>query len=130
MGSSIVSGTGKEKGIKGGGDFKATIGADGSTTVNQNATGQATITLPVEKFGATRGPYRNLTNVRFGKDFRLGTGKRLKAFVDVQNVFNSGVPWGGGTNGSGINGLSGSTYGFVTGIVSPRMVRFNLGYTF
>ena len=52
------------------------------------------------------------------------------------NLFNSNVPWstggGAGTTGesAGITDASGPTYGFVTRIVNPRIVRFGVSYEF
>ena len=63
---------------------------------------------------------------------RSGSGgsRKLSLALDAFNAFNSNVAWGGGSNGSGITDASGPTYGYVVGIVTPRVLRFGITYEF
>jgi carboxypeptidase family protein/TonB-dependent receptor-like protein len=90
----------------------------------------ATITFRMEPFGTVRAPARNIVNLRGDKEFKLGGGRKLTMGVDAFNAFNTNVAWGGGSNGSGITDASGPTYGYVVGIVTPRVLRFSIGYQF
>jgi hypothetical protein len=90
----------------------------------------STITVRMEPFGAQRAPARHIVNLRGEKNFRVGDSRRLSLALDAFNAFNSNVPWGGGSNGSGITDASGPTYGFVVGIVTPRVLRFGITYEF
>jgi hypothetical protein len=81
------------------------------------------ITVPVEAFGAQRGPSRHIVNLRASKAFTFG-GRRLSVDVDAFNAFNSNVPW------SGINYQSGPTFGYVTSIVSPRVLQLGVAFEF
>jgi carboxypeptidase family protein len=94
----------------------------------------STITLPMEPYGATRGPARNIVNLRAAKDFKFGGGRKVTMSLDAFNAFNSNVPWGstgsGVVAGTGITDASGPTYGYVVRIVTPRVLRFSVGYEF
>ena len=96
----------------------------------------SSITQRMEPFGAQRGPARHIVNLRFAKDFRFGGSRQIKTSIDAFNAFNTNVPWGGaggpvgGGANSGITDASGSTYGYTVQIVSPRVLRFNVGYEF
>jgi hypothetical protein len=92
------------------------------------------ITIPVEPFGAQRGPSRHIVNLRASKDFPLGGSRKFVIDVDAFNAFNSNVPWGGGSGTGGgttsINYQSGPTFGYVTSIVSPRALQFGASFEF
>ena len=91
------------------------------------------MTLRLEPFGAKRGVMRNIINLRGEKTFRAGGG-RINMGVDAFNAFNTNVAWGstgaGGAAGNGINDASGPTYGYVVRVVTPRVLRFAVGYEF
>ena len=94
----------------------------------------STITLPMEPYGAQRGPKRLLVTMGASKRFRTTRGT-FTADVQAFNLLNSNVPWQqGGNQGTGddagISDVSGPTYGFVTRIVNPRIIRFGLTYEF
>jgi carboxypeptidase family protein len=82
----------------------------------------STATLRLEPYGAEKGPMRSLVNFRASKIFRLGT-RSLQLDVDALNAFNSNTAWI-------TNYLSGPTFGYVTQIVSPRVVRLGVAYEF
>lgn len=92
------------------------------------------ITIPVEPFGAQRGPSRHIVNLRLSKEFPLGGSRRFVIDVDAFNAFNSNVPWGGGSGTGGgttsINYQAGPTFGYVTSIVSPRALQFGVSFEF
>jgi len=105
--------------------FRATDPAGGPAFPSSS-----TITLRVEPFGAHRAPARHIVNLRGEKKFGIGGSKKLSLALDAFNAFNSNVAWGGGSNGSGITDASGRTYGYVVGIVTPRVLRFGITYEF
>jgi len=87
--------------------------------------------MRMEPFGEKRGEVRNILNLRVAKDFKLGAHQTVSAGLDAFNAFNSNVAWGGGGGaGSGITDASGPTYGYVVRIVTPRVLRFTVGYEF
>lgn len=88
-----------------------------------------TITLRMEPFGASRGPSRQIMNLRVGKDFSLGGSRKFSAQIDAFNLFNSNVAWGPGRD-PGISFVSGPTFGFVTRIVSPRVLSLGAVFEF
>ena len=90
-----------------------------------------TITQRMEPFGATRSAARHIVNLRGEKDFRFGVSRKLTLGVDAFNAFNTNVAWGGGGGaGSGITDASGPTYGYVVRLLSPRVLRFGIGFEF
>lgn len=82
----------------------------------------STVTLPLEPFGATRGPVRKYWDLRAGRTFSVGT-RTLDAAVDLLNVINAAAI-------EGLNSASGPTYGQVTLISAPRIVRVSVQYRF
>jgi hypothetical protein len=83
---------------------------------------QNTVTLRLEPYGVTRGPVRKYWDLRAGRTFFLGT-KTFDAAVDLLNVINAAAI-------EGINAASGPTFGQVTSISSPRIVRVGVQYRF
>ena len=88
-----------------------------------------TVTLRMEEFGTVRSRPRHIVNLRGEKEFRFGA-RKARIAIDAFNAFNSNVPWGGGSNGSGITDASGPTYGYVVRIMTPRVLRFGASYEF
>ena len=84
----------------------------------------STVTLRMEPFGASHGPNRTITNLRVSKRFSFHRTSSVSVGIDAFNAFNSNVPWGI-TSDPGISYQSGPTYGYVTQIVPPRVLRFN-----
>jgi hypothetical protein len=88
----------------------------------------STITQRMEKYGASRMPIRNTMNIRVDKEFSLGGNKRFTASVDAFNALNSNAAWA--EQQATVNEQSGPTYGYVTRIVTPRVIRFGAAYRF
>lgn len=76
---------------------------------------QTTVTLRLEPFGASRGPEQRYLDLRLGKTLPLA-GARLLLSFDLLNVLNANVP-------EAIDFTSGPTYGRVTLIPPPRIIR-------
>lgn len=83
---------------------------------------QTTVTLRLEPYGESRGPEQKYVDIRLGKDIALPRS-RLLLSLDVLNVLNTNVP-------EAINFASGPTYGQVTLIPTPRILRFGLQVDF
>jgi hypothetical protein len=82
----------------------------------------STVTLRLEPYGAEQGPLRSLVNFRASKIFKFGT-KNVQIDADALNAFNSNTAW--------IKTyVSGPNYGYVTQIVSPRVLRLGISYEF
>jgi len=82
----------------------------------------STVTVRLEPYGTTVGPARKYWDLRAGRSFEAG-GKRLDFAVDVLNVLNSAAV-------EAINPASGPTFGQITQISTPRLVRLDLQYRF
>jgi hypothetical protein len=78
-------------------------------------------TVPVEPFGAERGPVRSNWNLRASKTLTIRQTRKLSIDVDVLNVLNSNPSWN-------TSYLLGPTYNYITSIQPPRIAR--LGVTF
>lgn len=76
----------------------------------------------VEDPAANRLPTQNLLNFRFEKRQKLWRGRAAFQF-DLFNVTNTNVE-------TGVVIRSGSTFGNVTGIIPPRVVRLGVSYSF
>jgi hypothetical protein len=80
------------------------------------------ITIPVEPFGATEGPVRDLVNLRIA--WRLkGQRGTFRPNLEILNATNSAAPWS-------VTFTSGPRYGFYNNIDTPRVVRFGAIYEF
>lgn len=98
-------------------------------------TSGATITLPMENVGNTRGPSRRVMNLRGGKSFSMPKGQQVQVNFDAFNLFNSNVPWGAirsqvGSGTAQLVDVSGPTYGNALAITGPRVLRFGITYEF
>ena len=82
----------------------------------------------MEPYGAKRLPVRNVLNLRLDKAFKLGGGRKFTAAIDAFNALNSNAAWA--EQQATITEASGPTYGFITRIVTPRILRFSVGYEF
>ncbi|MQA31701.1 MAG: hypothetical protein GEU82_18015 [Luteitalea sp.] len=82
----------------------------------------STATLRLEEPGATRGPVRKYWDVRAGRAFSIGS-HTLDLAVDLLNVINA-------ASIENLNGASGPTFGQVTQISAPRLVRVGVQYRF
>ena len=77
---------------------------------------QSTVTLRLEPFGTSQGPEQKYLDFRIGKNVRLGTGRMLLLSLDLLNALNANAP-------EAITYTSGPTFGQVTLIPTPRIVR-------
>jgi hypothetical protein len=82
----------------------------------------------MEKYGTSRMPVRNTMNIRVDKEFSLGGGKRFQVSMDAFNALNSNAAWA--EQQATVTEQSGPTYGYVTRIVTPRVIRFGAAYSF
>jgi hypothetical protein len=80
------------------------------------------ITLRMEELGAARTKPRRIVNVRGEKEFRFGE-RKARIAIDAFNAFNR-------ADVASIVNASGPTYGFVTRILTPRVLRFGVSYEF
>jgi hypothetical protein len=78
--------------------------------------------LRMEDPAANRLPTQNLLNFRFEKRLKIGGGRAAFQF-DLFNVTNTNVELG-------VTTRSGATFGNVTSIVPPRIVRLGVSYMF
>ena len=83
----------------------------------------ATITLPLEPFGASQLPTLTSVNWRASKRLSLNAKQRLELVVDLFNALNANTV----TTQSVV---SGPTYGAISAIVPPRIVRLGVTYGF
>ncbi|MGE3178659.1 MAG: TonB-dependent receptor [Vicinamibacterales bacterium] len=83
---------------------------------------QTNVTLRLEPYGASRGPEQKYFDLRLGKNVRVANSQ-LMFSLDVLNVLNTNIP-------EAINFTSGPTYGQVTLIPTPRILRFGLQFEF
>jgi hypothetical protein len=83
----------------------------------------ASIKMPLGEFGAERAGVINTVNLRVTKEISLARNGRLALEFNAYNLFNSNSP-------AVVNYASGPTYGYVTAIMAPRIVRFGAKYTF
>ena len=83
----------------------------------------STVTLRLEPYGSQQGSMRSLVNLRLSKTLRFGGGRNLQIDADALNAFNSNTAWVK-------TYVSGPTYGYVTQIVSPRILRLGVAYEF
>ncbi len=81
-----------------------------------------TVTLRLEPFGASREPGLNVLNLRVAKRLSFGT-KRVDFDVDLFNALN-------GNSATAITTASGPTFGDVTVIVPPRVLRLGVTFAF
>jgi hypothetical protein len=82
-----------------------------------------TITMRLDEFGAQEGPAVNTMNLRLSKGFRVSATSKLGLEVNLYNVLNANAA-------TATNYVSGPTYGYVTEILPPRIVRVGLKFDF
>jgi hypothetical protein len=80
-------------------------------------------TLRLEPFGKEKLAAQNILNLRAGKDFAIGGGRRIAIDVDVFNVLNAATP-------TAANFQSGPTFGYVTGVIPARIARLGVRFQF
>jgi hypothetical protein len=93
------------------------------TTTFRSIPQQSTVTLRMEPYGTQQGPTIKVLNMKTSKQFSVGGSRRLELTFEVFNLFNTSAA-------TSTRYLSGPTYGFVTGVVSPRVARFGGSFKF
>jgi hypothetical protein len=88
------------------------------------------VTIRLEPFGSERTPEINTVNLRWLKEFAAGSTRRVGLELAIYNLLNSNVPTPTGTGRAGVNYASGPTYGYITSILDPRIVRFGARFSF
>ena len=91
-----------------------------------NLTGGGTIpsiTVNAEPVGSLRLPNLNTFDMRVSKRFDVGRGRRIEGQINVFNVMNVNTV-------TARTVLSGANYLRATAIMPPRIVDFNVVYTF
>lgn len=116
------------------GNYKLPLHFDVSGTLNvyNGLNGQRTgvfvlpnagsITIPMEPFGSTQGPVRDLLNLRFAWVLK-GRNFMLRPNLEILNATNSAAPWS-------MTFTSGPRYGYYNTIDTPRIARFGVIYEF
>jgi hypothetical protein len=116
------------------GNYKLPLSFDVSGTLNvyNGLNGQRTgvfvlpnagsITIPMEPFGSTQGPVRDLLNLRFAWVLK-GKNYMLRPNLEILNATNSAAPWS-------MTFTSGPRYGYYNTIDTPRIARFGIIYEF
>ena len=90
-----------------------------STFVLPNA---GSITIPMEAYGSTEGPTRDLVNVRLAWVLKRAHST-LRPNLEILNATNSAAPWN-------LTFTSGPRYGYYNTIDTPRVLRAGLIYEF
>ena len=121
---STVSGTYRIPGdVQFSGFLQAKSGAQGERTyVFRNIPNARTITRRLGPRGSLNNPNFATMNFRTSRNFSVGFG-RVEASFDVFNLFNANTA----TN---ITKASGPTYGYVTGVLQPRVAQLGVRYSF
>jgi hypothetical protein len=84
---------------------------------------QSTVTLRMDPYGTEQGPTIAVLNLKGSKRIALGGSRRLDASFEIFNAANSSAA-------TALTYLSGPSFGFVTGVVPPRVARFGLSFSF
>ena len=103
--------------------LKSKIGFEPSPSLPSSGS----FTLRTEPYGTRRMPIRSIANLRLAKDFRVRGSRKVTVELDGHNLFNSNVAWVGD---GGIDYRSGPTFGYITGIVAPRVMRLGVALEF
>jgi outer membrane receptor protein involved in Fe transport len=79
--------------------------------------------MRLDPFGEEKGPATNTMNLRLTKAFRVTATSRMGIELNLYNVLNSNAA-------TATTYVSGPTYGYVTEILPPRIVRVGLKFDF
>ena len=77
----------------------------------------------MDPYGTEQGPTIAVLNLKANKRLSLGASRRLDASFEVFNAANSSAA-------TTLTYLSGPSFGFVTGVVPPRVARFGVSFSF
>jgi outer membrane receptor protein involved in Fe transport len=83
----------------------------------------SSVTIRMEPYGAENAAAINILDLRLGKRFPLGRGRRIQIDLNVYNLLNSSAA-------TAVSYLSGPTFGYATSVVPPRVARLGATYTF
>jgi hypothetical protein len=92
---------------------------DGGTPLAQ----ANTVTLALEPFGAHRNPAQHVLSLRGSKRFALRSGQRLDLSIDLFNALNVNAA-------TSVTYASGPSFGAISQILPPRVVRVVASYAF
>ncbi|HXJ40485.1 MAG TPA: carboxypeptidase regulatory-like domain-containing protein [Bryobacteraceae bacterium] len=84
---------------------------------------QGNVTLRMEPFGTQRGSLIEIVNIKAAKTISLGESRRLQFSLQVFNLFNNSAA-------TSTSYLTGATYLHPTGILSPRVGRVGIHFSF
>ena len=98
--------------------FNVYNGLYGQRTETYNLPNAGTLVIPVEAYGAEVGPLRELLNLRFARNFKVGR-TTLRPNMEILNVTNSASPWT-------IDYKSGTTWQRYSAMDSPRIARIGV----
>ncbi len=82
-----------------------------------------TVTLPLEPFGSRRNAIQSPLNFRAAKRWSLHGAQRLDLTAEVFNLLNASAPLS-------VSYVSGPSFGAISGILPPRIVRFGGTFSF
>jgi hypothetical protein len=80
------------------------------------------MTIPMEPYGATTGPVRDLLNLRVAWVLK-GRHYMIRPNIEILNATNSAAPWN-------LTFTSGPRFGFYNNIDTPRIARLGVIYEF
>jgi len=83
----------------------------------------STITRRLGQRGTLNNPNYLTTNLKLSRKFRVTKGANLDLTLDAFNIFNTATA-------TGITKASGPTYGYITGILAPRIAQVGAKFTF
>jgi hypothetical protein len=84
---------------------------------------QGAVTLRMEPFGAERGPMISIANIKAAKNVKLKESVKLQFNFQLFNLFNT-------SGATSTSYLTGATFLHPTGIVSPRVARIGMQFSF
>ena len=93
------------------------------TNIFRQIPNSSTITVPMEAYGDRRLDNQNVLNWRASKKFALGGQKRLEVMADLFNALNSNTVLA-------MTVASGPSFGAITSITPPRIVRLGATFSF
>ena len=102
---------------------QARSGNRGARTVQfRSIPNSSTLTVRMGPQGSLNNPAFTTANIKLQRKFRVARAT-LDLTLDVFNIFNV-------STATGITTASGTTYGFVTGIIAPRVAQIGARFSF
>jgi hypothetical protein len=104
--------------------FNSFAGAPSYRTIQFTGTPQiGTVTVPAEPFGSQRNPALNVVNLKVSRLFSLQRGTTFEVSADVFNATNSNAA-------TTVSYVTGPTFGVVSAITPPTIVRLGASFKF